>query len=312
MLPRAPLAVFALAALGSACSGPAVPSVAAGNGDSAQASGHKRTFVYTGKEARFVVPSGVTKLTVVADGAEGGGNTHGYYSEPPGYGGEVSAVVPVQPGEKLYVFVGGEGGDSHDGYNGGGHGGSSKYALAFYGGGASDVREGGDALGDRILVAGGGGGAGGGYYFSGKGGAGGGSIGGSGGASRGQSSSGHDGGDGGSGGTRTNGGAGGAGGGSGEHGGQPGANGSRGNGGDGGASGSNGKGYDGGEGGGGGGGGYFGGGGGGGGEPYGSCSCDGGPGGGGGGGSSYVESKAHRTSNKQGVWTADGLVTVTW
>jgi hypothetical protein len=305
---RAPLIVLALAGLLSACNGSPIPSVAAGDSEAhALTSSHKKVFVYTGKKAKFVVPSGVMKLTIVADGAAGGGNTQGNYSEPPGFGGEVSANVLVRPGEKLYVLVGGEGND-HQGYNGGGQGGYSEYGRGFYGGGASDVREGGDLLRDRILVAGGGGGAGGGYYFSAHGGVGGGLTGGSGG---GHGTSG-EGGGGGAGGSQTTGGAGGAGGGSGPHAGQPGDNGSRGDGGDGGASGSAEKSYRGAEGGGGGGGGYYGGGGGGGGEPYGSCSCGGGAGGGGGGGSSYVAATLHRLSDKQGVWQSDGMVTISW
>jgi hypothetical protein len=272
--------------------------------------GHKQRFVYTGREAKFVVPSGVTALTIVADGAQGGGNTRGHYSEPPGLGGEMSAVVPVRPGEKLYVFVGGEGA-APGGYNGGGEGGKSEYGNGHYGGGASDVREGRDALRDRIFVAGGGGGAGGGYYFSGAGGAGGGVTGGRGCCPNSGST---DDGIGASGGTQGKGGLAGAGGGSGAHAGQPGTDGAIGSGGDGGASGSPGTGgyYDGGEGGGGGGGGYYGGGGGGGGAADGSCSCRGGYGGGGGGGSSYIESNAHKVGNKQGVRSRNGLVVISW
>jgi hypothetical protein len=176
---RDPVIVFASAMLLSACAGTPVPGLIADNGYAhPPTSGQKQRFIYTGKEATFVVPSGVTALTIVADGAQGGGDTQGHYSEPPGLGGRMSAVVPVRPGEKLYVFVGGEGAYQHGGYNGGGEGGSSEYGKGYYGGGASDVREGGDALRDRILVAGGGGGAGGGYYDSGGGGAGGGLTGG--------------------------------------------------------------------------------------------------------------------------------------
>ena len=255
-----------------------------------QTSGHKHRFIYTGKEAKFVVRSGVTALTIVADGAQGGGDTQGNYSEAPGLGGEMSAAVPVRPGEKLYVFVGGEGGDQHRGYNGGGEGGSSDYDHGYYGGGASDVREGSDALRDRILVAGGGGGAGGGYYDSCPGGAGGGVTGGRGACHYSSSERGI----GGAGGTQSNGGSGGAGGG---HAGQPGTDGALGSGGDGGASGSVGH-------------GYYGGGGGGGGEAYGSCSCRGGYGGG--GGSSYIESNAHKVSNTQGVRSRNGLVVISW
>jgi Glycine rich protein len=65
------------------------------------------------------------------------------------------------------------------GFNGGGNGGtgiSGDYANGTGGGGASDVLEGGDALADRVLVAGGGGETNGGYG-AGKGGGGGGIVG---------------------------------------------------------------------------------------------------------------------------------------
>ena len=75
---RDPLIVFASAVLLSACAGTAIPTLIADNGQAhPQTSGHKHRFVYTGKEAKFVVPSGVTALTIVADGAQGGGNTQG-------------------------------------------------------------------------------------------------------------------------------------------------------------------------------------------------------------------------------------------
>ena len=54
--------------------------------------------IYTGREAKFVVPSGVTALTIVADGAQGGGNTRGNYSEPPGLGGEMLRRRAGPPG----------------------------------------------------------------------------------------------------------------------------------------------------------------------------------------------------------------------
>lgn len=306
---RDALSICAVAAWLSACGGSSMPESAMGAGNAAeQAHQNRQRFHYTGKEQSFIVPSGVTALDVVADGAQGGGNTYGHYSEPPGLGGEVSAVIPVKPGEKLYVFVGGEGSYRSGGYNGGGRGGSSEYVNGFFGGGASDIRQGGNALRDRIVVAGGGGGAGGGYYVSGAGGAGGRLRGGQGCCKYASSYDGI----GGSGGTQSKGGSGGNGGGIGAHAGQPGTDGARGNGGDGGASGARGPGYDGGEGGGGGGGGYYGGGGGGGGEAYGSCSCGGGYGGGGGGGSSYLEPNADKLSNKQGVRDHNGLVIIIW
>ena len=156
---------FAVALLLSACAGSSIPAGVASGGDVApQAYKNTKRFHYRGKEQSFVVPSGVTKLTVVAYGARGGGTFQSNYSQLPGYGGRVSAVVPVKSGETLYVYVGGASVGIQGGFNGGGNANG-----AWGGGGASDIREGGDALRNRILVAGGGGG---GYYGGGGGGGG--------------------------------------------------------------------------------------------------------------------------------------------
>jgi len=116
---------------------------------------YHKTFRYTGAEQFFVVPKGVTSITVVARGAVGG-------LPGGGLGGRVYATVPVIPKEKLAIFVGGHGSKSDGGFNGGGEGGwvSGTYNYGGGGGGASDVRELGDKLSNRILVAGGGGGQG--------------------------------------------------------------------------------------------------------------------------------------------------------
>ncbi|MGA8099127.1 MAG: glycine-rich protein, partial [Candidatus Cybelea sp.] len=141
---------------------------------------YHRTFHYTGKPQSFKVPAGVTKITVIAHGGNGAGVLGTY-------GGRVSAIIPVTPGEKLVVFVGGDGSGVNGGSNGGANGGEAYYSespTGYGGGGASDVREHGDGLADRILVSGGGGGQGGGYppkVNGGIGGKGGTKIGGSGG-----------------------------------------------------------------------------------------------------------------------------------
>jgi hypothetical protein len=287
--------------IGCAGSQPPIGTPASGTTDSSPA--HQRTFLYTGKKQSFKVPVGVKWITVVARGAAGNGyslrDSYGYH-EFFGRGGRVFAIVPVKAGEELYVFVGGKG-TSLGGFNGGGNpGGESSGSDGFGGGGASDVREGGDALGNRILVAGGG--AAQGYSWkrdsSCSGGRGGGVIGGTGGC-----------GSGGSGGTQKSGGAGGVGA-SGSEPGEPGDAGSLGRGGDGGRGGA-GSGYNQGGGGGGGGGGYYGGGGGGGGDGYYQY---GEPGGGGGGGSSYIVPKARNFRSWQG-WknaTGNGLVVFSW
>lgn len=124
-------------------------------------------FAYTGAMQSFVVPAGVSSITVTADGASGGDGWNVDVDTPlgtGGLGGRVVATLAVTPGETLYLFVGGAGGDATAtvpgaaGWNGGGAGGPSPYGYSGGGGGgASDIRRGGTALGDRILVAGGGG-----------------------------------------------------------------------------------------------------------------------------------------------------------
>jgi hypothetical protein len=91
-----------------------------------------------------------------------------------GTGGEARGEVPVVPGQTLQINVGGRGGDSvrlqttggTGGFNGGAAGGSPTqqaniHAPGAGGGGASDIRQNGTGLANRIVVAGGGGGAGG-------------------------------------------------------------------------------------------------------------------------------------------------------
>jgi len=250
------------------------------------------TFYYTGAEQSFKVPSGVTSITVVADGAAGAA----YTSKKVARGGRTQATVPVTPHATLYVFVGGEGSYGSGGFNGGGGVPSSG---GYGGGGASDVREGGDSLGDRVLVAGAGGGGG---DPNQHGGAGGGTTG-----KKGSGPTNGTRGGGGGGGTQSQGGSGGT---AGITGGNPGGAGALGVGGTGGQNGayasrSSGDG-------GGGGGGYYGGGGGGGGG-YESCGPAF-PGGGAGGGSSYVESSATGVTMSQG-WKSDtgnGQVAFSW
>ncbi len=123
-----------------------------------------QTFHYTGKEQQFKVPPGVHKINVEAWGAAGAES-----DVAGGNGGRVSATIPVTPGEKLFVFVGGAASGAKGGFNGGADGGISNWypkgcqndCAGGGGGGASDIRRDGDVLHDRIFVAGGGGGAGG-------------------------------------------------------------------------------------------------------------------------------------------------------
>ena len=110
-----------------------------------------QTFNYTGAEQTFSVPACATQVTVTAYGAQGTAayTTYGYL---PGYGGMAQGVLAISGGSTLYVYVGGS-----NGYNGGGAGWSGS-TRTCNGGGASDVRVGGTALSNRVIVAGGGGG----------------------------------------------------------------------------------------------------------------------------------------------------------
>lgn len=115
------------------------------------------TFNYTGSVQTWTVPACVTSINVVAAGAKGGGNIGGN-------GARITATIPVTPGQVLNIYVGGMGtcGNNSGGWNGGGTGHASNPANINYnscgGGGATDIRIGGTALANRILVAGGGGG----------------------------------------------------------------------------------------------------------------------------------------------------------
>ncbi len=129
-----------------------------------------QTFNFTGGMQTFTVPVGVTTVTIVADGAQGGTS-----SGAGGQGGRATGDLVVVPGQILNVFVGGAGAGgpaAAGGFNGGGNGFFSSNGTGAGGGGASDVRVGGTALANRVIV--GGGGAGG---SQGAGGAGGGLVG---------------------------------------------------------------------------------------------------------------------------------------
>lgn len=112
-----------------------------------------QTFIYTGSFQSFTVPVGVTSITVDAYGAQGGSNSP---STNVNFGGHVHADLPVTPGAYIDIFVGGQATDLIGGYNGGGNGESAGKG----GGGASDIRIGGNGLANRVIVAGGAGGGG--------------------------------------------------------------------------------------------------------------------------------------------------------
>jgi len=121
-------------------------------------------YSYTGNYEKFFVPAtGI--YTMETWGAQGGhrGANNG------GKGGYAKADMYLVKGEVLYVYVGGSGSQiSQDGvtkgWNGGGHtvgywsaGGVWSESTNMYGGGATDIRYGGDTLYNRVLVAAGGG-----------------------------------------------------------------------------------------------------------------------------------------------------------
>jgi hypothetical protein len=238
-----------------------------------RAGGGTQTFDFTGGAQTFVVPDGVTRITIDASGAAGG---RGNLLATGGAGGRVTATIPVTAGETLTIRVGGSGGDGGvtggaGGFNGGGAGSAAGGNSGGGGGGASDVSRGATLL----VIAGAGGGGFGRAFASPSGGNGGGTTGAAGVSS---------GGGGGGGGTQAAGGAGGA---------IGGANGSAGTGGA--AAGD----------GGGGGAGLFGGGGGG-------ASAVLSPGGGGGGGSSFAAAGATNVAHTQGARSGNGQVSITW
>lgn len=108
-----------------------------------------QTFAYIASVQTFAVPLCVTSVYVVATGASGAG-------DDPSVGGTAAGTIPTTPGETLTVYVGGAGLQAQGGFNGGGSGGPSGSNAG--GGGATDVRQGGAGLPNRVIVAGGGGG----------------------------------------------------------------------------------------------------------------------------------------------------------
>jgi hypothetical protein len=122
------------------------------------------TLFFTGAEQNYTVPCGVTNLTIDAFGAKGANGASGANNSTGGiggFGGHAQGVLTVTSGQSISVFVGGQPTSGLGGYNGGATGGGSGSTITGGGGGgATDIRLGGNALSNRILVAGGGGGGG--------------------------------------------------------------------------------------------------------------------------------------------------------
>lgn len=121
-------------------------------------------FDYRGAVEEWTPPTtGIYKLEVW--GAQGGGSWYNSAYQTGGKGGYSVGTIKLSTLDKLYIYVGGIGTDSTNGYSSGGFNGggnswsSNKNNGAGAGGGASDIRLGKDDKYARIIVAGGGGGA---------------------------------------------------------------------------------------------------------------------------------------------------------
>ena len=119
-------------------------------------------FGFTGGEQTTTVPAGVNSVTVYLSGAQGGagrsgaGSIGGSPNSPGGtggLGGRVRGTLAVTPGSLLSIWVGGQ---ASQAVNSGGIG----QGVDGIGGGATDLRVGGNAIGNRVGIAGGGGGGG--------------------------------------------------------------------------------------------------------------------------------------------------------
>jgi uncharacterized protein YjdB len=113
------------------------------------------SFIYTGSVQTYTVPAGATSISIDMQGAIGG---TGYSAiSRGGYGGRTQCTLAVTTGQVLNVYIGGTG-SSGGGGAGGYNGGAAGVTYGAGGGGATDIRVGGTALSNRVVVAGGGGG----------------------------------------------------------------------------------------------------------------------------------------------------------
>ncbi len=124
------------------------------------------TYAYTGSMQTYTVPPGVTSIQLEVWGAQGQALIIEDFSPSSGgLGGYAKGNLAVTPGQVLNIYVGGQGLNGAAAFNGGGIGGfgtpsTHTGGYAGGGGGGTDVRVGGVALTDRVIVAGGGGGGG--------------------------------------------------------------------------------------------------------------------------------------------------------
>ncbi|HXB14072.1 MAG TPA: glycine-rich protein [Bacteroidia bacterium] len=122
---------------------------------------------YTGAMQTWNVPPCVTSITVTLVGGSGGYSNNGAGKCcKGGNAGRVVGTLTVVPSSTLNIFVGGNGSDAKapfsvqtpGGFNGGGMGSYGGSYAGGGGGGATDIRVGGVALANRVVVAGAGGG----------------------------------------------------------------------------------------------------------------------------------------------------------
>ena len=131
------------------------------------ASTHRRRLLnstvefYSFGSRTFTVPAGVTVIVASLAGARGGTVTRNDMSQTGagGFGSTIVARIPVTPGELLQIYIGGNGGLSSPGYNGGGAGCTENpNEPSGGGGGATDIRRTPYQSNNRLAVAAGGGG----------------------------------------------------------------------------------------------------------------------------------------------------------
>lgn len=114
-------------------------------------------FEYTGDVQEWTVPiTGAYQIEVW--GAQGGENS-GNSTAVSGNGGYSKGIIQLEKDVKLYIYVGGQGGNATStcgGFNGGGIRLGTKTNLSYStgGGGATDVRIKEDSLFARVIVAG--------------------------------------------------------------------------------------------------------------------------------------------------------------
>ena len=131
-------------------------------------------FDYTGNTQYFIAPAdGEYTLTVA--GAQGGDHNITSKEHAQSYGGDggtSTGKIKLKKGETLAIEVGNKPSGYGGSYNGSDSGWSGIAANGIYvegslvaGGGATDIRKGGNGIDNRVIVAGGGGGA---TYYAGK------------------------------------------------------------------------------------------------------------------------------------------------